>query len=68
MAKVPFLDISEREYKKMMRKRYRNLKKAMGEFSPGCAHVPKEAYTELNRMFNAFNKSLRICMPWWKKA
>jgi hypothetical protein len=67
MAKVPILDISETEYKIMMRKRYKALKKAMmGEFMPGCAYVPLEARRELGKMFASFEKSLRICKSWWR--
>lgn len=68
MAKVPNLYISETEYKSMMRKRYKALKKAMDKFRPGCAYVPLEARSELGKMFASFEKSLRICMPWWKGA
>ena len=69
MAEIPILGISEREYKSMMRKRYKALKKAMmDEFMPGCAYVPLDARRELGKMFASFEKSRRICMPWWKKA
>ena len=69
MAKEPFLGISECEYKRMMRKRFKALKKAMmDDFLPGCAYVPLEARSELGKMFASFDKSLRICRPWWKGA
>jgi len=69
MAKVPILDISETEYKSMMRKKYKALRKTMmNEFMPGCAYVPLEARREQVKMFASFEKSLRICMPWWKGA
>ncbi len=68
MKRARHIHMSEREYKRMMRKRMRALRSAAKAFTHGCAFIPNEAYRRIREALALIEAADEICKPWWRKA
>lgn len=68
MKRAKHIKMTERGYKKEFRKRFKKLKKALDEFRPGCAFLPKEAYFHIREIERHFDIGYEECKDWWRKA
>ena len=68
MRRAPYIKMTEREYQKDFRKRFKKLKKELYEFRLGCAYLPKNAFLEIQKAFSSFNKAHEECKRWWRKS
>ena len=68
MKRAPIIDMTEREYQKEFRKRFKELQKAISKFRPGCAYIPKSAFLKVGKAMRLIDEAHEECKVWWRKA